>query len=117
MKLYAIRVFVSDLASARRFYANQLGLPVIWETVESLGFDIGALLIVEHLHDSDGEADALIGRFIGASLLVDDLDAAYQQLSAQGVRFVGPPATQPWGGRLAHAVDPSGNILSFVDEA
>ncbi len=114
MKLYAVRVFVGDLAAAKRFYADDIGLPVIWEGDESLGFDVGALLIVEPVGEDDDEAEALVGRFVGASLKVDDLDAVYRDLTAKGVRFEGPPETQPWGGRLAHVIDPSSNILSLV---
>lgn len=115
MKLYAVRVFVSDLAAAKRFYANDIGLPVIWESDESLGFDVGALLIVEPVGEDDDEAETLVGRFVGASLKTDDLDAVYRDLTAKGVRFDGPPETQSWGGRLAHVIDPSGNILSLVE--
>lgn len=114
MKLYAVRVFVSDLAAAKRFYANDIGLPVVWESDDSLGFDVGALLIVEPVGEDDDEAETLVGRFIGASLKVDDLDAVYRELTAKGVRFTGPPETQPWGGRLAHVMDPSSNVLSLV---
>lgn len=114
MELYAVRVFVGDLAAAKRFYADAIGLPLVWKSDESLGFDVGALLIVEPVGEDEDEAETLVGRFLGASLKVDDLDAVYRDLTAKGVRFTGPPETQPWGGRLAHLIDPSRNVLSLV---
>jgi uncharacterized glyoxalase superfamily protein PhnB len=44
-------------------------------------------------------------------LAVTDIDAAYTELSAKGVRFPMVPSDQPWGGRLALFADPDGNVL------
>jgi lactoylglutathione lyase len=41
---------------------------------------------------------------------VADVDAAYAELTAQGVTFVRPPTDQPWGLRTAHFADPEGNL-------
>ena len=41
---------------------------------------------------------------------VEDVDAAYQELSDKGVTFVRPPTHQPWGLRTAHFADPEGNL-------
>src|SRR5947209_613911 len=41
---------------------------------------------------------------------VEDVDAAYQTLSAKGVRFLRPPTDQPWGLRTAYFADPEGNL-------
>jgi uncharacterized damage-inducible protein DinB len=39
---------------------------------------------------------------------VADVDAAYETLSAKGVRFLRPPTDQPWGLRTAYFADPEG---------
>ncbi len=41
---------------------------------------------------------------------VADVDAAYADLTAQGVTFVRPPTDQRWGLRTAHFADPEGTI-------
>jgi lactoylglutathione lyase len=41
---------------------------------------------------------------------VEDVDAAYQELIAKGVRFLRPPTDQPWGLRTAYFADPEGNL-------
>ena len=42
--------------------------------------------------------------------MVTNVDAAYQALSAKGVRFLRPPTDQPWGLRTAYFADPEGNL-------
>jgi catechol 2,3-dioxygenase-like lactoylglutathione lyase family enzyme len=116
MRLTAFRVFVDDLAAARAFYQGVLGLRVAWESEDAaIGFDAGVDLIVESLGaDADAADRALIGRFVGCSLAVDDIAATYAALTARGVTFIGPPERQPWGGVLAHFEDPSRNILTLL---
>jgi uncharacterized glyoxalase superfamily protein PhnB len=41
---------------------------------------------------------------------VEDIDAAYEELSAKGVTFLRPPTDQPWGLRTAYFADPEGNL-------
>lgn len=50
-------------------------------------------------------------------LRVDDVDAAFRRLSAQGIRFLTPPTTWPWGARSVHFRDPDGNIVDLVRPA
>jgi uncharacterized glyoxalase superfamily protein PhnB len=71
-------------------------------------------LALERVDPSDGEGRALVGRFVGVSLPVPDILAAYETLAARGVDFVGPPEKQPWGSVLAHLRDPDGNILTLL---
>ncbi len=62
----------------------------------------------------DGDDAHLVGRFVGASIEVDDIDKAYLELAGRGVAFEGPPEKQFWGGTLAHFKDRAGNILTLV---
>lgn len=116
MRLYGIRIFVDDLAAARHFYERDLGLAVKWTHEKvAVGYDLGVDLIVEEV-DVEAEEDdqALVGRFVGCSIAVDDIDGLYERLTAKGVAFVGPPEKQSWGGKLAHFEDPSGNVLTLL---
>jgi catechol 2,3-dioxygenase-like lactoylglutathione lyase family enzyme len=116
MHLAAVRVFVDDLAAARRFYGDVLGLQVAWEGEAAIGFDLDrAGLIIEIVgEDADSEALALVGRFVGCSIAVDDIEETYAELKAKDVKFSGAPERQPWGGVLAHFEDPSGNVLTLL---
>ena len=114
MKLAAVRLFVEDLAAARSFYADLLGLRPVSLEASALLFDVGPLLIVEPA-DDEARAEGLVGRFTGISLRVDDIDALHASLKSS-CTIVGPPERQAWGGTLMHVKDPSGNVVSFVQD-
>jgi predicted enzyme related to lactoylglutathione lyase len=115
MRLQGLRVFVDDLAAARRFYHELLELPITWQDGSAIGFDLGADLIVEAIgEDADAEDRALVGRFVGCAIAVDDIAATYAALTARQVKFIGPPERQHWGGVFAHFEDPSRNVLTLL---
>ncbi|MDO8380777.1 VOC family protein [Phenylobacterium sp.] len=111
MKIYGVRVWVDDMAAAKRFYGETLGLKAKWEMAVAVGYDLGIDLIVEL--DEGGE-DSLVGRFVGVSIQVDDIQATYEALKARGVPFLAPPEKMSWGGTLAHFKDPAGNTLTLM---
>jgi uncharacterized glyoxalase superfamily protein PhnB len=45
---------------------------------------------------------------------VEDVDAIYADLVAQGVEFVREPTDRAWGLRTAHFKDPDGNIWEIA---
>ena len=117
-RLYAVRVFVTDWDRAIRFYTETLGIPTNWRSDEmgwaQLATGEGQLAL-ERADPEGVEGAALVGRFVGASLLVSDIDAVYRTLVARGVDFVAPPEKQAWGGALAHFQDPDGNVLTLFE--
>ncbi|MTI16551.1 VOC family protein [Rhodobacteraceae bacterium RKSG542] len=115
MKLYGLRIFVDDLAAAKSFYTEALGLPLNWEMPHLHAFGVAldnAELIIELAQDE--EEKSWTGRFVGASLEVDDIHKTHDWLRAAGVVFVMEPTKQEWGGVLAHFHDPAGNILTLL---
>jgi len=115
MKIAAVRLFVEEMAAARAFYAEQLGMKSVSLDEGVLVFDAGPLLIVE-LADDEARSERLVGRFAGVSLGTSDIEALHARLKANGCTIVGAPERQPWGGLLMHVKDPSGNVLSFVQQ-
>ena len=118
MKLYAVRIFVSQWQEACDFYGKTLGLPERFRN-DDIGwaeYDLdGPCLGIERVAADDHESLAYVGRFVGVSLLVDDLQSTYRELLAQGVTFTGPPEQQAWGGVLAFCEDPDGNQLTLLE--
>lgn len=119
MNLNTARVFVSDIASAKGFYADALGLSIKTDGI-SRGFCVfsarSATLVVEAVpNDAPQEELDLVGRFTGLSFDVPSAKAAYENLSSRGVTFTGPPEKQFWGGTLATLQDPSGNELQICE--
>ena len=116
MKIAAVRLFVEDVAAAQAFYAEHLGLKPVSADEAVLVFDAGPLLIVE-LADDAARSEGLVGRFAGVSLGATDIEGLHAKLKASGCTIVGRPECQPWGGVLMHVRDPSGNVLSFVQQS
>lgn len=116
MRLYAVRIFVDDFDAARAFYAETLQLPVAWEMADlpAIGLDAGGPQLIVETAAPDGPDAHLVGRFVGVSLQVDDVDQAYWSLGNRGVAFDTPPERQVWGGTLAHFRDPAGNVLTLL---
>ena len=117
MELYAVRIFVRRWPEACAFYKEALGLPERYRNDEVgwAEYDLGGpCLGVERVGTGDADGEALVGRFVGVSLRVDDIDGAYRSLKVKGVAFTAPPEKQVWGGTLAHFLDPDGNTLTLL---
>ncbi len=117
MELYAVRIFVRHWSQACAFYSETLGLPERYRNDE-IGwaeYDLGGPCFgVERIQPGDTEGEALVGRFVGISLRVGDIDDVYEALKTKGVQFMAPPERQDWGGSLAHFPDPDGNVLTLL---
>lgn len=114
MKLYGVRIFVDDFDKAHAFYSDLLALPTNWrlDGMRAAGYGLeNAELIVEEASPDDRQ---LVGRFMGLSIQVEDIEAAWTTLRDRGVAFDGPPEKQEWGGTLAHFRDPAGNVLTLL---
>lgn len=122
MNLSAVRVFVKDVAEAKVFYAERLGLRLTHADLEP-GVCIldegGAQLIVEAVPaGAPADEQVLVGRFTGLSFAVDDVEdatALYQEYVASGARVRHPPRNYPWALEI-HIQDPDGHILRFASE-
>jgi predicted enzyme related to lactoylglutathione lyase len=113
MELAAIRIFATDLDAAARFYETVVGLVRVETSPEAIIFGDGPTVVIEAA-DEEAVAEGLVGRFTGVSFATDDADALYDELTRRGVPTYGRPEQQPWGGRLLHADDPTGNTITFV---
>ncbi|MGL5009822.1 MAG: VOC family protein [Paracoccaceae bacterium] len=110
-RISGVRIFSADASGSRQFYERVLGLKLTLDLGETLVFRVGE---TDLLVETEKEEPELIGRFIGVSLEVEDVDAAWGELSHASGVGVGAPETQSWGGRMAHVADPDGNILTLL---
>ena len=117
MELYAVRIFVRKWSEACEFYGATLGLTERFRN-DDMGwaeFDLGGPCFgLERVRPGDAEGEAMVGRFVGVSLRVDDIEEVHESLQAKGVHFSSPPEKQPWGGSLAHFHDPDGNVITLL---
>ncbi|MFI2642394.1 VOC family protein [Streptomyces sp. NPDC018610] len=104
----------TDPERSRRFYGEQLGLPVYREfgtgpergTVYFLG---GGFL------ELSGRSEAPRSPSLRLWLQVADVSAAHAELRAEGVEIVRPPVREPWGLIEMWIADPDGTPLVLVE--
>jgi predicted enzyme related to lactoylglutathione lyase len=107
-------IFVRDLAIAKKFYIDQLRLPLVQETQMMLEFfpgDGATFGVALAMHDA---AMPLVGRHTGITLTVEDIVTLCRDLAAAGVKFAEPLEASPWG-KMAVVMDPDGNQIALVD--
>lgn len=115
MKIAYVNLFVSDLQRAVDFYQGKLGLKLENSSPEHGYASLSAGPIRLGLAVPGPDQQDLVGRHTGVGFDVADLEAEHARLAAQGVPFPMPPERQPWGGFMALAEDPDGNVL-YLDE-
>jgi catechol 2,3-dioxygenase-like lactoylglutathione lyase family enzyme len=99
-------VRVPDIAAARVFYGETLGLPIKGEASN--------FLVVDPIDGQGASFGVGIGQpSAGGPEIwwrVDDADAFHAALVARGVRITEEPEDRPFGRALSFA-DPAGNVL------
>jgi len=112
-----VQTFVSDLDTARQFYADILGMTLIKQSDRWLILNIsgnqfvlmaGAQPVARQ--ESYGTECATV-----LCLLSDDIDKDYEALKAKGVRFFSEVNEVPEGRYVAFQ-DPDGNLLELIQK-
>jgi catechol 2,3-dioxygenase-like lactoylglutathione lyase family enzyme len=113
--LESLILFVSDLATAKAFYAGALGLPVLFEDeiIVVVGGQNGRVVLHrgDRGHDERGIFPA--GSGVGGAALrftVDDPDACERDARAEGLSVVWPAQEAGWG-RFLVLADPDGRSV------
>jgi catechol 2,3-dioxygenase-like lactoylglutathione lyase family enzyme len=130
MQVDLVAIVVEDYDPAIEFFVGALGFDLVedspsrtndghpkrWVVVRPPGGQTGILLA-----RADGErqtaviGDQAAGR-VGFFLRVDDFDAAYERMTAAGVKFATAPRTAPYG-RVAVFLDIAGNRWDLLGSA
>jgi catechol 2,3-dioxygenase-like lactoylglutathione lyase family enzyme len=103
---------VSDLAAARAFWTDLIGLEVVIDDGEylRLGGAGGYSMGMERAEEGDAPELEVVVR-------VPDVDAAYERLRTAGIECGGPPADMPWGARHIWLRDPDGHLISIYSSS
>jgi catechol 2,3-dioxygenase-like lactoylglutathione lyase family enzyme len=104
----------SDFEASLVFYRDLLDLPVIAEGTDAFSrfahFDCGGFGI--HLYEWTKPFNRA---HTGLQLYVEDVDSLYQELTSNGVVFIGCVRDEPWGGRVVTVRDPDGNLFDLLN--
>lgn len=107
-------VFVTDLARAKQFYSDHLGLPLAGETQMLLEFFPGSATTLGIALALQDDAKALVGRHTGITLQVTGIENVCDQLKMNNATFVESLESSPWG-KMAVIADPDGNQIALVE--
>ncbi len=112
--LHSIAVFVTDIERAKRFYRDDLRLPLTREGSFGAEFLDGPPHLGVHpaVHP---DAKALVGRHTGLTLRVEGILDFCEHLHERGVTFIKEPTKSSFG-IMAMIADPDGNIFALWDD-
>ena len=99
---------VTDLARARDFWTEMIGLDALVEDDEyvRVGGEDGFTMGIERAADGNDPAVEIV-------VQVADVDAVYRRLGEAGVECDAPPHDMPWGARHIWLRDPDGRPISI----
>lgn len=113
--LESVVLFVSDLAEARAFYVDALGLPVLFEDeiVVVVGTPSGRVVLHRNDRGHDERGVFPAGAGVGGAAVrftVEDPDACEREAVARGLAVVWPTQEAAWG-RFVVLADPEGRSV------
>ncbi len=108
--LSAITIAVRDMPQAMAFYAA-IGFDVVYGGPEATFSSLRIGEVYMNLMLQPDYTPVWWGRVI---FHVEDVDALYATITAQGLSPQNPPRDAAWGERFFHVTDPDGHELSFA---
>ncbi len=114
--LTTVSFWAADLAAAKQWYTELLGIEPYFERPGYIEFRLGdyqhELGIIDSRYAPDGAASGPAGAIVYWH--VDDLNATLEQLLSKGAKAHLPATTHGEGFVTASVVDPFGNILGVM---
>ena len=107
-------VATQDIAAARRFYGDVLGLELLMDLGWIATYGARAKMDVQVSIMSEGGSGTPTPDL---SIEVDDLDAALARMRAAGFAIEYGPADEPWGVRRFFVRDPFGKLVNILVHA
>jgi serine phosphatase RsbU (regulator of sigma subunit)/catechol 2,3-dioxygenase-like lactoylglutathione lyase family enzyme len=120
LRLHCVNVFVRDQDRSLRFFVDQLGFNVAFDTRVQSGErwvgvapPDGAAILSLIVPKGDSEQYKLIGRATQVVFVTEDVTAKFQEWSKRGVRFQTPPRLK----RIRYQGDPSQAVAAPASTA
>ncbi len=107
-------VYVDDLERATAFYRDVVGLPLAYSVPGWVQFDTSGAALVLHPKTPSQKEAPHSASLTHAAFQVEDLEAEYERLSDEQVKFSAPPASADFG-KHATFLDPEGNEIDLLE--
>jgi catechol 2,3-dioxygenase-like lactoylglutathione lyase family enzyme len=111
VKRIVANVATSDIAAARRFYGEILGLDVLMDHGWLATYGSSAKMSVQISFAREGGSGTPVPDL---SIEVDDVDAMLARVQAAGLAIEYGPADEPWGVRRFYVRDPFGKLINIL---
>ena len=106
-----IALFTDDVAAVSAFYRDLTGAPPVEQWPGGAVFEVdGSKILVHERSATPGDGPPNEDH---CALAVDDLDASYAALRAQGLDLLVEPRDYPWG-PSAYLRDPDGRLVELA---
>ena len=115
-QVFAVTLFVEDLAETERFYHDVFGMPLVHKDDDAIAYRFPNMVV--NLLLSSAAPELIEPAPVGPAgtpsrmmltLEVDDVDAFAAHLRTVGVPILNGPIDRPWGPRTVTMADPSGH--------
>jgi catechol 2,3-dioxygenase-like lactoylglutathione lyase family enzyme len=104
----------TDMAAARAFYGEILGLQVVMDQGWIVTFAADASMTPQLSIAAEGGSGTPVPDL---SIEVDDLDEVLRRFTERGIPLEYGPADEPWGVRRFYLRDPFGRLVNILQHA
>ena len=111
VKRIVANIAAEDVAAAKRFYQDILGLDVLMDHGWIATYGSSQKMSVQVSIASEGGSGTPVPDL---SIEVDDLDTALQRMKKAKVTIEYGPADEPWGVRRFYVRDPFGRLINIL---
>lgn len=114
VKRIVANIAAPDIAAAKRFYQDVLGLEPLMDHGWITTYGSQAKMAVQVSVATEGGSGT---RVPALSIEVDDLEAALARMRKAGFPIEYGPADEPWGVRRFYVRDPFGTLVNILAHA
>ena len=111
VKRIVANIATQDIAAAKRFYQDVLGLNVLMDQGWIVTCGSAETMAVQVSFMTEGGSGSPVPDL---SIEVDDVDAALDAMKAAGFAIEYGPADEPWGVRRFYVRDPFGRLVNIL---
>jgi catechol 2,3-dioxygenase-like lactoylglutathione lyase family enzyme len=111
VKRIVANIDTRDVAAAKRFYGDLLGLDLLMDHGWLVTYGSSAKMSVQVSIATEGGSGTPVPDL---SIEVDDVDEALQQMKKAKIPIEYGPADEPWGVRRFYVRDPFGKLVNIL---